>query len=615
MSDLPEWAFHHLAAIAGFDPRSPGVRETVLRQVFPVGNFIHAWRYEQGKLQFIRYEEDGYAAIPDAFVRERTGLFRLLSSVLGGRDGTDGRDEPLDLLVSALPLDRWRLDDAESGSASEAPIQAELHLLVVYPSDSFREDQKDATERALDKLRGALELALEDLAEHGLKAEFRVTTSSQGIDVERVDILKEDVLDLAMETTPAHRECHHGEMWVGFARLSQILEHQQALERILGPGTNAILSENIRTWLGHTPTNRSLENAFSTMASAGTVEEFPFLHNGMTLAGLGGVATKDDRTLRIRKPRILNGAQTINAFRAWKDGVGSGKELDPVVLVKVIQEGLSGDDFVRRVTAANNRQNPVESSDIRAADPIHRKLEERISVLGWTYHYRRSWQDRAALKDVKACVLSMRESLPTTWHLVHGRIDESKRAESIFDDEVRYGECFRWFVGESEAQSLRRIQAAAVFWSGLRRLRQMRIYDNAGQVSHPVGEIRSQSLRKQELGDLFRAQVKHLASVILLLRWIEDRGVETLWKLRSRWAPFEEALGEDLRRLARKPDFKEVFSNLLVSDPRFRREQEIEDEDGKRIRVGWNGLSTDKGLDAALQALVERDPAWKWTQW
>jgi len=493
--------------------------------------------------------------------------------------------------------------------------QGELVLLITYPSETFRESEKDGIERALDRLRSFIEAALEDLAEHGLKVDLRVSVTSQGIEAARVENLKEDVLDLAMETIPAHRECRHGEMWIGFARLGQLLEHQRSLEKILGPWTNAMLSENIRTWLGHTPTNRSLEKAFSSMADFGTVEEFPFLHNGMTVAGLGGVSIRDGQVLRIRKPRVLNGAQTLNAFRAWKDSAGNDSDMDPVVLLKVIQEGVTGEDFVRRITAANNRQNPVESSDIRAGDPIHRKLEERIDKLGWTYHYRRSWQDRVALKDVKATILTMREALPITWHLVHGRIDESKKNESIFDDEVRYNECFRWFFGENEDQSLRRLKATAVFWSGFRRLRQMRIYDNAGQASHPVGEIRSQQIRKPEVGDLYRGQVKFLAGVILLMRWIRDKEIEALWELRTRWSPFDDALGDDLRRLARKSDFKEVFSNLLVSDSRFRKEQEIEDEDGKRLRITWSGLSSDKGFEAAMQLLIERDPQWQWPEW
>ncbi|HSQ42682.1 MAG TPA: AIPR family protein [Fibrobacteraceae bacterium] len=615
MSDLPDWAFSHFIAISGFDPLTTGIREQVKDKFFPDGYFVHAWRYDQGVLHLFRYESGDAQAFSAAATQERNGLIRFLQGLFAPQKfSTDEEVKMLTAQVSsALPLDLWKIQE-ENQDTSVAQTQGEIRLLLFFPKSRSDNATRDLATRELERLRKALSALFNDQEETGYNWDIKVTADVHFVDQAKVDTLKEDVLDLQMEEESlAHRQCSNGEMWIGFAKLSQLLEHQNRMEALLGKGTSPMLSENIRTWLGDTPTNRSLERAFTQMAGKGSVEEFPFLHNGMTVAGLESVKSKGNGVLRISKPRILNGAQTLNAFGSWQ---GSSKQaLDPVVLVKVIQDN-STDDFVRRVTAANNRQNPVESADIRAGDPIHKKIEARVQALGWQYHYRRSWLDRQSLKDIRAPLLSMREALPLTWHLVHGRFNEARRIDLLFDDESSYGECFGWFLASSEKDSLRRLRSTAVFWSAYRRLKQMKLVNAEGEWVHPVGEIRSKDLTPVSLRDLYHKQVKHLASVLLIRRWMQDQGMEDLWECRQKsWAGFETRMREELSKLARRAEFKEVFGSLLVLDRKFRKEQEIQADNGTEIRISWTGLATNQGFNTADKLLMQRDSAWKWREW
>jgi hypothetical protein len=108
--------------------------------------------------------------------------------------------------------------------------------------------------------------------------------------------------------------------------------------------------------------------------------EFAMFHNGVTLHAKG--VRQEDGRLLVRDPNVINGCQTIkNAFLFTTES-GSKERIDTKlwesvpVPVRVIV--TTDEDFIRRVTVSNNRQNAIRPSAFRANDPIQLKLGERF---------------------------------------------------------------------------------------------------------------------------------------------------------------------------------------------------------------------------------------------
>ena len=118
-------------------------------------------------------------------------------------------------------------------------------------------------------------------------------------------------------------------------------------------------------------------------------EYFTFHHNGVTLFAekLDG----ENGTTRIVEPRVLNGAQTINTLSRFIEDIqrlpnypeyeATLKQIE--VIGKIITN--CSQEFVTQVTISNNKQNPVESWNLRANDLIQLEFEDKFRNDGIFY--------------------------------------------------------------------------------------------------------------------------------------------------------------------------------------------------------------------------------------
>ena len=171
----------------------------------------------------------------------------------------------------------------------------------------------------------------------------------------------DDKLEIVMNSEPLHLTSDHGELFLGFCPIRTIFDYHVALGKRLKTKHNmAIVSSNIRTYLGNlTHTNAALIDAFQTMERNDdenvNLDDFPFLHNGMTLTGDDLRAKERDgkKVLVIERPKIINGAQSLFTYEQYAKK--SKKPVNPMVLVKVVVPYPGADNFLNQVTMANNQ--------------------------------------------------------------------------------------------------------------------------------------------------------------------------------------------------------------------------------------------------------------------
>ena len=153
---------------------------------------------------------------------------------------------------------------------------------------------------------------------------------------------------------------------VGFLRLMDF-------HRIYDDMGQRLFDRNIRATLsGEEAVNRSLDQSFKRIVLDGSepASVFAFNHNGVTLSA--EALRPQDGVYRITEPRLLNGAQTVATLSRFiklnaknQKLADANDSLDGVyVLAKFVTNATPC--FVTTVTINNNRQNPVEPSNLRA---------------------------------------------------------------------------------------------------------------------------------------------------------------------------------------------------------------------------------------------------------
>lgn len=108
-------------------------------------------------------------------------------------------------------------------------------------------------------------------------------------------------------------------------------------------------------------------------------EKFAFLHNGVTIYTTKVSLNKNERKLEISNPSILNGCQTIkSASFFFQETSAKGKlniELWNNIPISIRIVATRDNELWREVAEANNRQNSMSASALRANDEIQISLE------------------------------------------------------------------------------------------------------------------------------------------------------------------------------------------------------------------------------------------------
>jgi hypothetical protein len=212
--------------------------------------------------------------------------------------------------------------------------------------------------------------------------------------------------------------------------------------------------KNIRSGLGDgSMTNDHIKKSLRKVAAGEEPSDFFTLyHLGITLTAQQ--LESDGARLRIVEPRILNGAQTIKILKEFVDEQENEPEAqriqDNVAKTKVMARIIKStdNDFLRKVTLNNNRQNPIMPWNLRANDLVQVGFEELFAKLGIYYERRENAFKNTTDDDLEAVgvdkggVIEIKKFAQTLLAM-QGHIDRMSEIGEVFEKEAWYRDTFK----------------------------------------------------------------------------------------------------------------------------------------------------------------------------
>jgi len=174
-----------------------------------------------------------------------------------------------------------------------------------------------------------------------------------------------------------------------------------------------LFDKNLRFSLGNNKINTAIvESALKNQ------DKFYFYNNGITITSTSFKYRKNNNSVRIEYPQIINGAQTVNAIHsAYKQRVSKLKrqgsehkialkiadeEFQRIkVLFRIIQNQRKNTDlnFERKVIEYNNTQNAIKKRDFYANAPEQIELQKYFDKYGYFYEIKRGDRDYISKKN------------------------------------------------------------------------------------------------------------------------------------------------------------------------------------------------------------------------
>jgi hypothetical protein len=156
---------------------------------------------------------------------------------------------------------------------------------------------------------------------------------------------------------------------------------------------NLVFEKNVRLYLSTKEAKARLEHPMEETLEqicAGSIDPniFPFYHVGVTLSATA--STKNDGTLLLDSPYIINGCQTVNIASRYLAKLEKAKAADKIarfkniqVVAKVVRRASASQ--LREIANCNNRQNPIEAWQLFSNDPVHGAIEGSLRDVGVFY--------------------------------------------------------------------------------------------------------------------------------------------------------------------------------------------------------------------------------------
>jgi len=516
-------------------------------------------------------------------------------------------------VASVLDTDTDDIDDFEDDCEQKLEI-------TVMRTDAGKDITDYEMRRTLKDLKKRLKSWREEL--HiiaDISAEFGDMDDNEAEDA---------VLRLSLENAPLRIKSKRGELFVGFVPIMEIYNYHLELGRRHKAKHNMmIVSSNIRTYLGsQTYTNASLLDAFLGMRKNGTLEEFPFLHNGMTLTGdnlrpeqIGG-----RWYLSIDHPKIINGAQSLFTYEQYASR--EDEPVNPLVLVKVVipypsenEEHESG-NFVRLVTMANNRQNPVFSYHLRAADDLQFFIWQKMQAEGFYYIYKEGVRPKTRTRKLE---VRMRPELSKTMLLLDAKITESRASDQVFDQESFYQRCFGSFYRQTTEHESPFVRLCIIYtkaWQLLGRLplkikavtpgQGTRIEPNRDNpltsISWPGGKLEDKFA--------FRSAIRDVAIALALRFWLHSgsRPFKDFRTLQENENEFNSSIVRFIKRILDGALSKIIVREYKDNPKFFDVLRVIDNETGETVeRRIWKGFTNTDVYNNILNIMSEMEPEWQ----
>jgi hypothetical protein len=210
--------------------------------------------------------------------------------------------------------------------------------------------------------------------------------------------------------------------------------------------------KNIRSGLGDgSMTNDHIKKSLRDVAlGEEPSEHFTLYHLGISLTAQH--LESDPTRLRIVEPRILNGAQTVKILKDFVEDKKDSEEpmnknvANTRVIARIIKS--NDNDFMRKVTLNNNRQNPIMPWNLRANDLIQIGFEELFAKLGIYYERRENAYKNSTDDDLEALGLDKGGTIEVkkfaqTLLAMQGHIDRMSQIREVFENERWYRNTFK----------------------------------------------------------------------------------------------------------------------------------------------------------------------------
>ena len=601
-----------VASLLSLNPNDPTDRIKALRHLnLDEEGCFHGFQYSQGFLELFIFLDE-MTPLEKVVCNLAQDLKQMQIAVFR----TSDPENPffMSLREEADPwavLDGNATEEEDEDTPASRPYMETLEITVLRTRYS-RDITDSEMERTLKDLRRKLNLwkidvraKLEIVAEHDdLTRDFRSA---------------DDKLEIEMDAAPLHMTSDRGELFLGFCPIRTIFEYHLNLGKRLKTKHNmAIVSSNIRTYLGNlTHTNAALIDAFQEMERTSDSTDFPFLHNGMTLTG-DDLRLKDrdgKKVLLIERPKIINGAQSLFTYEQYAKK--SKKPVNPQVLVKVVVPYAGSDSFLKQVTMANNRQNPVFSYHLRAADDLQFFIWQRYQEEGFTYVYKDGVRLKARTRKLE---VRMRPELAKTLFMMDAKISESKSSDCIFDKETLYQRCFGAFLRvapQKEKDFVRKTIAYTKAWQLLTRLpiKIRNVVPGQGvsieaNDDNPLTKITWNGRLEDKF--VFRSAVRDLVVSLALRHWlIFGDPIQDFEYLVENELDFNNSI----LRYASKI-YSDYLKTILVSE--FKDDKNyydtittIDKDSGESVeRRLWKGFGNTQTYERVLNMLIKKDSSW-----
>jgi hypothetical protein len=255
---------------------------------------------------------------------------------------------------------------------------------------------------------------------------------------------------------PLKLQTQENELMITFIPLIKLLEMSNDLGEKL-------FSKNIRSGLDEGKvTNHEIKRSLKKIISGEEpVENFAFYHNGISLTA--EQLSPDTNAITMIEPRILNGAQTVMTLKGFvEENKADNRISEKLHTIKVMARIVksSQDEFLKKVTINNNRQNPIMPWNLRANDLIQLHFEDKFrDELGIYYERRENAFENLTYDDLEQIGISDLKAIEIkkfaqTLLAIHGETDKMSRISKVFENEQYYKETFKEKYLDVDARKL-----------------------------------------------------------------------------------------------------------------------------------------------------------------
>jgi hypothetical protein len=218
----------------------------------------------------------------------------------------------------------------------------------------------------------------------------------------------------------------------GYVILAQLKDYHDFITEN-GKLIDAMFEFNVRDYQSSASVNKEIAE---TLGLVDDEADFWWLNNGVTM--LAEAAQSQDNKLTIKNPLIVNGLQTSHEIHRFFSGGGQDTK-DRSVQVRVLE--IADEARRDRVIKATNSHTGIKPASLHATEPLQRKIEDFLQMLGIFYDRRKDyWRNKGKPADKILGIERLAQSLMAV--LLERPHDARARPTTIMRDEDEYKALF-----------------------------------------------------------------------------------------------------------------------------------------------------------------------------